>query len=72
MSELLTSSAEAPDRRGIKSFRDWRFYLVALLLLGSTLCLMRDPYFIVGGEFVYKQGSVVLLMALLIAAAFAW
>lgn len=62
----------SPEIRGVRSFRDWRFYLVALLLLVSTLCLMHDPYFIVNGEFVYKQGSVVLLMALLIAAAFAW
>ena len=63
---------DAPDVRGIHSFRDWRFYLVALLLLGSTLCLMRDPYFIVDGDFVYRQGAVVMLLALVIYSAFAW
>ena len=63
---------DAPELRGIHGFRDWRFYMVTLLLLGSTLCLMRDPYFIVHGEFVYRQGAVVLLLALVIHAAFAW
>ncbi len=63
---------DAPDVRGIHSFRDWRFYLAALLLLGSTLCLMRDPYFIVDGDFVYRQGAVVMLLALVIYSAFAW
>lgn len=72
MSDELKSSAERPDQRGIKSFRDWRFYLVTLLLAGSIFCLIRDPYFLVEGEFVYKQGMIVLLMALTIAAAFLW
>lgn len=72
MSELLTSSAEAPDRRGIKSFRDWRFYLVVVLLTGSLLTLINDPYFNADGEFAYRQGVIVLLMALVIAAAFLW
>lgn len=62
----------APDVRGIRSFRDWRFYMVSLLLSGSTLCLMRDPYFIVDGEFVYRQGGMVLLLALVVYSAFAW
>lgn len=62
----------APNVRGIHGFRDWRFYLTALLLLGSMLCLMRDPYFIVDSEFVYRQGAVVMLLALVIHAAFAW
>lgn len=72
MSEGLKSAAVRPDQRGIKSFRDWRFYLTALLLAGSLLWIIRDPYFIAEGEFVYKQGIVVLLMALTIAAAFLW
>ena len=72
MSELSTFSEEAPDRRGIKSFRDWRFYLVVLLLSGSLLTLIYDPYFIADGEFSYRQGVIVLLMALVIAAAFLW
>jgi hypothetical protein len=72
MSKELRSAAELPDQRGIKSFRDWRFYLAALLLAGSIFCLIRDPYFITEGEFAYKQGMIVLLMALTIAAAFLW
>ena len=63
---------EASSVRGIRSFCDWRFYLVATLLVASTLCFARDPYFIVCGEFVYRQGVVVLLLALVIAAAFTW
>jgi len=69
---LSRTGAGAPSARGIKSFRDWRFYLVAALLVASTLCLARDPYFLVCGEFVYRQGVVVLLLALVIAAAFTW
>ena len=72
MDELTKTVGASPDPRGIKSFRDWRFYLVALLLCGSLLCLIYDPYFISYGEFVYRQGVMVLLMALTIAAAFLW
>ena len=73
MNGLAKSDAAAiPDRRGIKSFRDWRFYLVAVLLSGSLLCQIYDPYFIAYGEFVYRQGIIVLMMALTIAAAFLW
>lgn len=72
MSELLRSIGTPSDRRGIKGFRDWRFYLAATLLAGSLLCLIHDPYFIVYGEFAYSQGVVVLLLALTVAAAFLW
>lgn len=72
MNEQLKSIGTTPDQRGIKSFRDWRFYLVTLLLSGSLLWLKNDPYFIVNDEFKYCQGTVVLLMALTIAAAFLW
>lgn len=73
MSKEQKSVAVRPDQRGIKSFRDWRFYLVALLLSGSFVALIHDPYFCnADGEFVYTQGMVVLLMALTIAAAFLW
>ena len=63
---------DGPELRGIHGFRDWRFYLTALLLFGSMLCLMRDKFFLVDGEFVYRQGAVVLLLALVIHSAFAW
>ena len=72
MNELAKTVGASPDPRGIKSFRDWRFYPVALLLCGSLLCLIRDPYFISYGEFVYRQGVMVLLLALTVAAAFLW
>ena len=72
MSESQKITEAAPDPRGIKSFRDWRFYLVALLLSGSLLCIVYDPYFIANGEFVFRQGMVVLLLALTISAAFLW
>ena len=72
MNEQPNSIGTPPDPRGIKSFRDWRFYLVTLLLSGSLLCLIYDPYFSVNDEFKYCQGTVVLLMALTIAAAFLW
>ena len=69
---LSRIGGEASSVRGIRSFCDWRFYLVAALLVASTLCFARDPYFVVCGEFVYRQGVVVLLLALVIAAAFTW
>ena len=72
MNGIMKYAVTAPDPRGIKSFRDWRFYLVAALLSGSLLCLLHDPFFEVYGEFVYRQGVVVLLLALTIAAAFLW
>lgn len=72
MSEQSNSIGLQPDPQGIKSFRDWRFYLVAFLLSGSLLCLIYDSYFIADEEFKYCQGTVVLLMALTIAAAFLW
>ena len=71
--DLIRRSLGSRDvSHGIGSFRDWRFYPVMALLLASTLCFARDPYFLVCGEFVYRQGVVVLLLALVIAAAFAW
>ena len=72
ISHLSRIGAGASSARGIGSFCDWRFYLVAALLVASTLCFARDPYFVVCGEFVYRQGVVVLLLALVIAAAFTW
>ena len=72
MSEITKYIGATPDSRGIKSFRDWRFYLVAFLLAGSLFCLLYDPFFNVYGEFVYRQGVVVLLLALTIAASFLW
>ena len=70
--DLIRRSLGSRDvSHGIGSFRDWRFYPVMALLLASTLCFARDPYFLVCGEFVYRQGVVVLLLALVIAAAFA-
>jgi len=67
----LFNSNSSPAQ-GVLDFRDWRFYLAALLLAGGTLCLIRDPYFIVNGEFEFRQGVVVLLLALVIGSAFTW
>ena len=72
MKGLPNSTGTAPEPRGIKGFGDWRFYPVFLLLSGSLFCLIYDPYFISYGEFAYRQGAMVLLMALTVAAAFLW
>ncbi len=69
---ILKLSSEAPDSRGIKSFRDWRFWLVVVLLSASFYCMLNEPYFKNCGEFVFRQGVIVLFLALTIAAAFLW
>ena len=57
---------------GISGFDSPKFYVVFLLYVSSFLLLAHDGFFMLGGEFNFRQGIMPMLMAYMVVAMFCW